>query len=163
MNAKDMIRAAHNALLDLTPEKVRYVTMENACRKYGVRSVIMDSHLGSYEGVLQDSGMFRLIMKAQEPWWNKRLSSEITKQLSAHERGTYIDIGANIGTTTIPFALQAPNWSFLAFEPDPGNFMRLRINLIRNRIEHVRAYNLALADKPGNLTLIQDPANYGDS
>lgn len=163
MNAKDMIRAVHNALLSLAPEKLRYVMLENSCRKYGVRSVIMDSHLGSYEGALQDAGMFRLIMKAGEPWWPKALSSEVAKQLGAHVRGTYIDIGANIGTTIIPFALEAPGWSFFAFEPDPGNFMRLRINLIRNKTENVRAYNLALADKSGDLTLIKDPTNYGDS
>jgi FkbM family methyltransferase len=165
VNAKNVIRAAHNVLLALTPEKVRYVLLENACRKYGVSSVVMDSHLGSFEGALQDEGMFRLIMKSRDPWWSEVLTAEVATHLAANERGTYIDIGANIGTTTIRFARNAPpSWSFLAFEPGPENFIRLRTNLIRNGLdERVQVFNLALADKPGSMAFVHDPTNFGDS
>lgn len=67
MNAKAIFRAVHNGLLALIPEKLRYVMLENACRRYSVTSVIADGHSGSFEGVLQDVGMFALWMRYHEP------------------------------------------------------------------------------------------------
>lgn len=43
-----------------------------------------------------------------------------------------LDIGANIGTTTIEILRQLPMVTADAFEPEPTNFQLLRMNLLTN-------------------------------
>ena len=44
--------------------------------------------------------------------------------LPKYPKGTFVDVGANLGQTTLPFA--RAGWRTLSFEPDPANFARLR-------------------------------------
>ena len=52
--------------------------------------------------------------------WNHEMNERLTS-FFAKDGGTYIDVGANIGLTTIPTA-QNPNVNVIAFEPDPCQF-----------------------------------------
>jgi FkbM family methyltransferase len=68
-------------------------------------------------------------------------------------RKTFIDIGANTGTTTLA-ALSAGFRSVVACEPGPTSFKLLRANLVLNDVEHsVRAVQVALSDQSGVGTL----------
>ena len=77
-------------------------------------------------------------------------------------KGTYLDIGANIGLTTIPVA-RNPAVICFAVEPDPTNFAYLQENVRRNcRGGNVRLLQLALLDRVGTLELRISPTNKGD-
>jgi FkbM family methyltransferase len=63
-------------------------------------------------------------------------------------RGTVIDLGANVGTTTIPFALAG--YSVVAVEPIPATFEMLIENVRANGLEsRVRCRRFAIAEEPG--------------
>lgn len=78
------------------------------------------------------------------------------------ERGIFLDIGANIGLTTIPIARNAAIRCF-GFEPDPVNFRHLRNNVQVNcPAANVQLFNLALFDSAGSLDLQLSTSNKGD-
>jgi FkbM family methyltransferase len=66
--------------------------------------------------------------------------------------GTYLDIGANVGLTTIPIAMnQAVRC--IAFEPEPTNFFHLSHNVKRNcKFENVELVQAAVMEKEGSLS-----------
>lgn len=75
----------------------------------------------------------------------------------------FLDIGANIGTTTIPALLRGGFASAIACEPDPGNFRLLQFNLLANGLgDRVQAKELAVSDTAGRATLALSPTNSGD-
>ena len=49
--------------------------------------------------------------------------------------GTLIDVGANIGTTTVPALRGHPFVRVVACEPEPRNLRLLNLNLVANRLE----------------------------
>ncbi len=58
-----------------------------------------------------------------------------------------IDIGANIGTTTVEILHRLPGTKALALEPEPRNFALLQHNVIANDLsERVTALRLAASD-----------------
>ena len=78
--------------------------------------------------------------------------------------GYFLDLGANIGTTSIYFIKKlAPNLKLLAFEPDAENFKLLRANLILNDIGDykVTAVNCGLGDKFDEVTMYRNLYNPG--
>jgi FkbM family methyltransferase len=56
-----------------------------------------------------------------------------------------IDIGAHIGSFSIPLFIDNPDMRFFAFEPDPYNYSCLRANLEANNIDKVRFSAFPLA------------------
>jgi FkbM family methyltransferase len=65
------------------------------------------------------------------------------------ESDTYIDVGANIGTTVIPAARRITTGRVIAFEPHPRTYSFLQENLRLNGITHVDARNCAVGSRPG--------------
>ena len=61
-------------------------------------------------------------------------------------RGAVLDIGANIGTTAIPFAMNLCNQVY-AFEPEPNNFSRLKENSDLNSLGNLNLRNEAIGSK----------------
>ena len=111
----------------------------------------------------QDSAIGAAIIRygAFEP---HKISAVLTL-LRAHgvEIDHVVDIGANIGTTTIELLRQMPEVSATAFEPEPTNFLLLQMNLVANGLRHrVRAQQAAIADATGELTLELADSNFGD-
>jgi FkbM family methyltransferase len=67
---------------------------------------------------------------------------------------TFVDVGANWGYFTLLAAhLVGPEGRVLSLEPDPRLFQTLSSNLAMNRLDQVRALQLAAADAPGLLSL----------
>jgi FkbM family methyltransferase len=74
-----------------------------------------------------------------------------------------LDIGANIGTTTIELLSRMPDASAVAFEPEPVNFALLSQNVIANGLQdRVALHHLALSDRDGAVELEIATDNPGD-
>ena len=138
-----------------------YAIFEALCARYRLTGGIRDLPGGQgIEGSFRDFGLFVPLM--QTGTYSGAADGLFESDFRSSLRGTYIDIGANIGVTTIPYALKY-DWDFYAFEPDPDHFRRLQCNLVRNGVaDRVRAYNVALYDKAGTLDLRKSPVNFGD-
>lgn len=64
---------------------------------------------------------------------------------------TAIDVGANIGSYTLPLAKRFARVS--AFEPSRDHCRILRLNLKLNKLQNVRVYQMALSDVSGSTSL----------
>ena len=87
-------------------------------------------------------------------WMNSR------KRLTP-SRNVILDIGANIGTTTIPFA-QKTGAHILAIEPVLENFQLLRRNISQNDLAHrITCIQKAVSQQPGVLEMAVPLGNDG--
>lgn len=76
---------------------------------------------------------------------------------------TFIDVGANIGTSTIPAMRNFGASDVIAFEPEPRNYRLLRCNVIANDLESkVRTFPLGLSDSSRTADLEWDEGSWGD-
>ena len=60
--------------------------------------------------------------------------------------GVVLDIGANLGTYTVPLAVRNPHLDIISFEPQQAIYHQLCGNLALNGIENVTAYNIAVGE-----------------
>lgn len=68
---------------------------------------------------------------------------------------TFIDVGANIGSTTVPALLTHAFAEALALEPEPQNAMTLRLNVLLNRVQdRCRVLEVAASDAVGRVDLV---------
>ena len=72
----------------------------------------------------------------------------------------FLEVGANIGTTTVPAASLAGK--VLAFEPVPANFRLLVANVAVNELTNVDCRRLALSDKAGEVRMTLSRVNSGN-
>jgi FkbM family methyltransferase len=67
----------------------------------------------------------------------------------------FIDVGANIGTTTIPALLVHQFGSAVACEPEAENFRVLRANIALNELEErTRSLQVAVSNRTGHASLV---------
>lgn len=77
--------------------------------------------------------------------------------------GVLVDVGANIGTVTIPLLRDGTFRRAVAVEPIPGNMRRLRRNLWLNRVRHrVQVVQGAVGPTAGIVAMVLSPVNHGD-
>jgi FkbM family methyltransferase len=76
-------------------------------------------------------------------------------------RGVFLDVGANLGTTTLAALLDQGFARAVALEPDPDNLRLLAWNLA-GQAARVAIVAAAATDRPGVLTLERSPTNCGD-
>jgi len=75
----------------------------------------------------------------------------------------FLDIGANIGTSTITALKRFGATDAIAAEPEPGNRKLFRCNLVMNELEdRVTILPYALSDHDGTATLELSNSNWGD-
>lgn len=78
-------------------------------------------------------------------------------------RGTVLDIGANMGVTSVGLLYHNEFERAVAVEPDPRNFSLLKSNMERNGFaERSICLQLALSDKNGKLQFELSDTNFGD-
>jgi FkbM family methyltransferase len=76
--------------------------------------------------------------------------------------GTFLDVGANIGTSTITALRSHPFSSAVACEPHPDNVRLLRLNAIVNDLDDVvEAVPVAVSNAPGTARLAVSRVNSG--
>lgn len=79
------------------------------------------------------------------------------------EARTFVDIGANIGTSTIPALKTFGAARAVSIEPNPDNYRFLRCNLIANDIEdRVQTIQAAVSDRTGSGTMEWAQGHWGD-
>lgn len=77
---------------------------------------------------------------------------------------TFVDVGANIGTSTIPALTVFGARDAVAFEPAPMNFNLLRCNITVNDLDNrVRAFRVALSDQNGEATMEVPENDWADN
>ena len=67
--------------------------------------------------------------------------------------GTVLDIGANMGSFTIPLAYYNPQYTFMAFEPQRRVYYQLCANIAINKLNNVLAHNVALGKERTELLI----------
>ena len=93
--------------------------------------------------------------------WEKE-ESEFFKNI-IKEGMNVVDIGANIGYFTLLFSKWIGNkGKVYSFEPDPSNFEILSKNICANRSKNVTAFQKALSNNDGKLSLFLCEKNKGD-
>ena len=76
---------------------------------------------------------------------------------------TLIDVGANIGTTTVSAIRRQGFVRVVALEPEPGNFRLLKVNLLANEIESsVTALEVAVCDREDRVDLVRSATSGGE-
>ncbi len=70
------------------------------------------------------------------------------------DNGAILDIGANIGITTVPLASKLKNTHVYAFEPMPDNCKTLRRIINFYKLKNVTVLETALGEKPGELKMV---------
>ena len=76
--------------------------------------------------------------------------------------GMFVDVGANIGTTSIPAVISEGFASALAIEPEPENVRVLRLNVLLNDVEQrITVLPVALSDAVGESELVVTPDRGG--
>lgn len=77
---------------------------------------------------------------------------------------TILDIGANIGSQTLYFALSGRVSRVVAIEPDPRNLFLLGRNVTENGLEgRVHVVAAALGDRDADVELFRSSGNHGQS
>jgi FkbM family methyltransferase len=75
-----------------------------------------------------------------------------------------LEIGANIGTTTIPLVTALGASRVYAFEPVAANYRLLRLNVIANDLaSRVDTHQSAVSDRVGTLHFVASARNAGSS
>jgi FkbM family methyltransferase len=146
-------------LLKLAPPEV---LNEVFYRKAASLNVVDMSVRGNY-GVIRQSLSDRVMLPvyAKTGHWAENFN-EALRAFFATNGGNYIDVGANIGLTTIPIA-QNPNVNCLALEPEPSNFRYLEMNVKANcPHSNVTLKRVAAFSKRGTVSFELSSENYGD-
>jgi len=77
---------------------------------------------------------------------------------------TFVDVGANIGTSTLDALLHFGFARAISFEPDRHNFRLLRMNLLLNDLEdRADTYLMALSDRDGTIGIERNPGHNADT
>lgn len=80
------------------------------------------------------------------------------------ENGYFLDIGANVGTTSIYFKKKfAKNLKYIAFEPLKVNYKYLKINSILNDCEEIKAENIGLSNVNEDKKMLLFDGAFGSS
>ena len=76
---------------------------------------------------------------------------------------TFVDVGANIGTGTLPAVVRHGFARAVAIEPDETNYALLVQSIVANELEQrVKPIQAALSDEEKEVLLERSPVNHGD-
>ena len=94
--------------------------------------------------------------------WAPELLELLTERIFPEGKGTFLDLGANIGLISLPLAVRRGVRCY-AFEPDPLNYELLCRNAAAHGVsELVEPFNLALYSEKTELSFELSQDNYGD-
>lgn len=160
---RSLANRAAKGIVDATvraaPPMLREYLFRQAALELGVRTVVCDGSLGRFEGDVHDRVVHAGYLAHHD--WAPEFHA-LADRVFARAPGTLVDVGANIGLTSVPVARRL-GVTCHAFEPDPVNFALLRRNVEANDVgARVTAHHLAVMDRDGTFELEQSPDNLGD-
>lgn len=92
-----------------------------------------------------------------------RLAGEVSGRPGLLDERTFIDIGANIGTSTVPALKSFGASKAFSFEPHPDTYRLLRCNLVANDLDAlVQTSQVALSDQSGIGVMEVAEGDWGD-
>ena len=148
--------AVTEKLLDDAPFNV----LASLADKFHVVSLNVQGGYGVIEGSPADASI--LGTYASTGRWASSTNALLIDFFSENNGGTYVDVGANIGLTTIPVAANARVTCF-AVEPDPTNYGHLERNVAMNCTNaNVTTYPFAVFSRKSTLELERSSFNFGD-
>ena len=152
--------AVFEALWDKLGHNDKSKTIAMLVQRQGITGFITQGDQGTIQSSSGDAEVFAVYSRTGS--WAKRTNDILTKFFAPTGSGTYIDIGANIGLTTISVA-QWSNVNCIAFEPEPINFYHLQANIARNcHHRNVRLENSAVFNCTATLQFEVATFNLGD-
>jgi FkbM family methyltransferase len=123
-------------------------------------SILSDGSYGPFEGSIDDEvvhGHYR-----REGTWAPELLELLVDGLFPTGRGTFLDVGANIGLVSIPL-VERRGVRCLAFEPEPRNYRWLERNIARHGLEALfQTFEVALHSENQTLCFELSATNFGD-
>ena len=142
-----------------TPMLINLVLFRALAKVFGIRSIAVDGDYGTFHGSPMDLGVLGQYLTKRT--YAPNMMNYILKSFDGEQGGTFIDIGANIGFTTVPVA--RAGITCIAFEPDPRNFGFLQRNVQESGVaDKVTLYNTALYDRSCQLHFEISDWNHGD-
>ena len=134
------------AFFDRAAEYSPYLAVAAGGALFLVKTV--DKHIARSLFSKQGRGEFAVLGRAVAAIEGLQGAKAVTNRV-------FVDVGANIGTTTIP-ALRSHGFSTaLAIEPEPENFQVLRLNILLNGLEEqVISLPVAVSNKVGRSELV---------
>jgi FkbM family methyltransferase len=161
-------RARRAQLAENAARLAQRTTTEAIARERSFRKEFAElaSRLTPYIAVEKDESLYILPTRqkfgvSRFAWWNWKEHRHLERALAMLDRlgvelpgAAFVDVGANIGTTTVQALRRFPFTTGYAFEPEPGNFRLLRVNLAANDLDHlVRPFNVAVSSRSGTGSL----------
>jgi FkbM family methyltransferase len=138
-----------------------YQAFQELGRRFGITDLQVSGDCGVIQGALADTAILATYARTRR--WAASLTQVVETFFEGRDAGTYIDIGANIGLTTIPIARRAII-ACKAFEPEPQIFRYLATNLRQNcPAGNVETFNLALSNQRGTVAFELADDNLGDN
>jgi len=169
---RSAIRRVSKDVVAKLPRVAKEAVFEQICDDFGEFAVITKFAPRLNVVALRVTGNYGVIQNAADDYtilteyaktgtWAERTNS-LFRSFFANTGGNYIDIGANIGLTTIPVA-QNPRVHCLAIEPEPRNFANLCVNIAENcPHKNVEVQRLAIFVRRQRLSLELSRENRGD-
>jgi FkbM family methyltransferase len=77
------------------------------------------------------------------------------------QNGDIVDVGANMGVTSILFAQLAPQARVFAIEPNRHTHLTLLGNIELNDVRNIHAHQLAISDRTGTIAFSSHPVSRG--
>jgi FkbM family methyltransferase len=137
----------------------RYTLLRELAAEFHVEHLAIRGEYGLIQGPATDNVILRWY--AMTGVW----SAETNALVAAHllHGGTFVDVGANLGLTTVPAARLA-GVRVEAFEPDPICYRHLAANVAANVADaDVVLHNLAAYDRDAVVAFEQSTINHGDN
>jgi FkbM family methyltransferase len=157
-NASETTR--RQVLASLAQDSCSYEVFQALGKVFSVGDISVNGKYGVIEGSIADTRVMAAYARG-EPW-GKYATALLLEFFTRRGAGTYIDVGANIGLTTIPVA-RLPEMSITSIEPGPANFRHLSRNVAINCPgATVQLIEAAVLDHSGTVDFALDSFNHGD-
>lgn len=148
---------------DIATQRIKIASfLLKSCNVFNVKNLVCETPHGHFMIDIKDCDISRHILEFGEYGyqemilWFNHLSIK-------NDSNIFIDIGANIGTTSVPLAYHHHFKRIFSFEPEPKNFKLLDFNIKKNDLDHIIIHkNIAIGDKNGIVTLELSNSNFGD-
>jgi FkbM family methyltransferase len=141
------------------PNSLKLIIFRGLVKTLRVRTVNIEGSYGQLQGNPLDLGVLSEYMLTGT--YSPELMKFLLDWFRRFGSGTMIDIGANIGLTTVPVAMAGVDC--ICFEPDIDNFKLLQANTERHSLSaSVKLFNLAIFDVDGEVSFEMSDWNHGD-
>jgi len=153
-------RAIIEQLSEIMDHTDHFEMMACVAPRIGISAVKAKGEFGEIQSVPGDLNVFATY--ARSGTYVKRQNDLVEEFFHEHDHGTFIDIGANIGLTTIPVA-RNPAVRCFAFEPEPVSFGNLAANISANCCHgNVTISQIALFDRTSIIEFEVEERNLAD-